>query len=119
MRQLQQRTDRSIFVDLICDVMSKISWELTKMRMPSASFCQRSAILLSSSSAILRYILKRGAERSVNLGCSLSDITLAGPPGVNVGEIGDDKVEGQVTYLCGSLLEAYLQLHEEVVPLEI
>ena len=38
--------------------------ELTKMRIPSASFCQRVAILLSSSSAIFEYILKRGREPS-------------------------------------------------------
>ena len=53
-------------------------------------------------------MLKRGAELSVNLGWSSSGIVLVGPPGVNVGEIGDDKIEEQVTYLCGWLPEAYL-----------
>ena len=65
------------------------------MRMPSASFCQRSAILASSSSAISRYMLKRGPELSANLDCSSG----WGPPVVDVGEIGDNKFEGQVTYL--------------------
>ena len=65
------------------------------MKIPSASFCQRSTILLSSSSAISRYILKRGPKLSANLDCSSG----WEPPVVDVGEIGDDKVEGQVTYL--------------------
>jgi hypothetical protein len=38
------------------------------MRIPSASFCQRSAILLSSSSAALEYMEKRGPELSPKLG---------------------------------------------------
>ena len=79
-----------------------------KITMPSASFSQRSATLVSSSSAISRCMLKRGAELSVNLGWSSSGIVLVGPPGVNVGEIGDDKIEERVTYLCGWLPEAYL-----------
>ena len=37
------------------------------MRIPSASFCQRSTILLSSSSAILEYKEKNGAELSPKL----------------------------------------------------
>ena len=37
------------------------------MRMPSASFCQRSTILLSSSSAALEYIEKSGPELSPKL----------------------------------------------------
>jgi hypothetical protein len=38
--------------------------ELTKMRIPSASFCQRSTILLSSSSAALEYMEKSVPELS-------------------------------------------------------
>ena len=38
--------------------------EPTKMRIPSASFCKRVAILLSSSPAVFEYILKRGQELS-------------------------------------------------------
>lgn len=34
------------------------------MRIPSASFCQRSVILLSSSSAIFEYMVKRSPELS-------------------------------------------------------
>ena len=40
---------------------------LTKMRMPSASFFQRPTILLSSSSATLEYMEKRGPELSPKL----------------------------------------------------
>src|SRR6266481_4201058 len=40
---------------------------LTKKRMPSASFCHRSTILLSSSSAALEYIAKSGPELSPKL----------------------------------------------------
>jgi hypothetical protein len=63
-------------------------------------------------------MLKRGAEISGNIGCSSSGIVFVGPSGGDVGQIGDDKAEGQVAYLCGSLSEAYLQLHEEIVPLQ-
>ena len=38
------------------------------MRMPSASFFQRSALLLSSSSAVLEYMEKRSPELSPKLG---------------------------------------------------
>ena len=38
------------------------------MRMPSASFFQRSAFLLSSSSAVLEYMEKRSPELSPKLG---------------------------------------------------
>jgi hypothetical protein len=37
------------------------------MRMPSASFCHRSTILLSSSSAALEYMEKKGPELSPKL----------------------------------------------------
>jgi hypothetical protein len=40
--------------------------ELTKIRIPSASFCQLSTILLSSSSAALEYMEKNGPELSPN-----------------------------------------------------
>jgi hypothetical protein len=66
----------------------------TKMRMPSASFCQRSAIVLSSSSDIFRYILKRGVELSVYPECSPSFGTSRGPPGGYVGTIREDDAEG-------------------------
>ena len=46
---------------------------LTKIRMPSASFCQRFADFLSSSSVIFTYILKRGHEPSEKLDCSCDD----------------------------------------------
>ena len=39
---------------------------LTKMRMPLASFCQRSTILSSSASATLEYIEKSFPELSTN-----------------------------------------------------
>lgn len=44
----------------------------TKMRIPSASFCQRSDILLSSSCAISEYIEKMGPELAPNLDCPCS-----------------------------------------------
>jgi hypothetical protein len=59
-------------------------------------------------------MLKSGAELSANSCCSSSE----GSPGVDVGETGDDKAEEQVTYLFGSLAEAYLQLDEGVVQLK-
>ena len=40
------------------------------MRMPSASFCQRSAVSLCSFSAILEYIVKKDAELSAGSGFS-------------------------------------------------
>jgi hypothetical protein len=40
---------------------------LTNMRIPSASFCQRSVILSSSFSAISEYMMKRGPELSPKL----------------------------------------------------
>ena len=43
---------------------------LTKKRMPSASFFQRSAFLLSSSSAVLEYMEKSGPELSPKLDCA-------------------------------------------------
>jgi hypothetical protein len=60
-------------------------------------------------------MLKRGPELSANLDCS-SDW---GPPVVDVGEIENDKVEKQVTYLWDSFLVACYQFHEEIVGLKI
>ena len=53
------------------------------MRMPSASFFQRSAFLLSSSSAVLEYMEKRGPELSPKLVvlamAGVADSVLAAP----------------------------------------
>ena len=66
-QRLRQRIDRSIVFQFICKVRRIPTRGLTKKRMPSASFCQRSTILLSSSSAALEYMEKRGPELSPKL----------------------------------------------------
>ena len=63
--------NRPVYDAHVCQrKLHKLIGGLTKIRMPSASFCQRSAILSSSSSAIFTYILKRGPEPSEKLVCS-------------------------------------------------
>ena len=68
-QRLRQRIDRSTVFHFRCrDRRIPIrGLRLTKMSMPSASFCQRSTILLSSSSAALEYMEKRGPELSPKL----------------------------------------------------
>ena len=66
-RRLRRRIDQSIVLQFICKDRRMATWGLTKKRMPSASFCQRSTILLSSSSAALEYMEKSGPELSPKL----------------------------------------------------
>ena len=66
-QRLRQRIGRSIVFHFISRDRRMPIRVLTKMRMPSASFCQRSTILLSSSSAALEYMEKRGPELSPKL----------------------------------------------------
>jgi hypothetical protein len=61
-QRLRLRIDRSIVFQFICKDRQKRTRGLTKKRIPSASFCQRSTILLSSSSAALEYMEKSGPE---------------------------------------------------------
>jgi hypothetical protein len=67
--QRQQRIDQSVVLHVIIhkERSMETRQRLTKMTIPSASFCQRSAISLSSSSAALEYIEKRRPELSPNL----------------------------------------------------
>jgi hypothetical protein len=66
-QRLRQRIGRSIVFQFICKDRQMRTRGLTKKRMPSASFCQRSTILLSSSSAALEYMEKSGPELSPKL----------------------------------------------------
>jgi hypothetical protein len=66
-QRLRQRIDRSIVFQFICKDSRMPTRGLTKKRMPSASFCQRSTNLLSSSSAALEYMEKSGPELSPKL----------------------------------------------------
>jgi hypothetical protein len=63
-QRVRQRIDRSIVFRFIYKDRRMSMRGLTKMRIPSASFCQRSTISLSSSSAALEYMVKRGPELS-------------------------------------------------------
>ena len=66
-QRLRQRIDLSIAFRFICKDRRILIGGLTKKRMPSASFCQRSTILLSSSAAALEYMEKSGPELSPKL----------------------------------------------------
>ena len=63
-QQRQQRISQSIVFQIMHKEICMTPQGLTKIRMPSASFCQRSAIFLSSSSAALEYMEKSGPELS-------------------------------------------------------
>ena len=65
--RLRQRINRSIMVQFTHTTTWMATQRLTKIRIPSASFCQRSTILLSSSSAALEYMEKSGPELSAKL----------------------------------------------------
>jgi hypothetical protein len=69
-QRLRQKIGRSTVSQFICKDRRMPTRGLTKMRMPSASFCQRSTILLSSSSAALEYMEKSGPELSPKLDSS-------------------------------------------------
>src|SRR6267154_6699229 len=68
-RQRQRRINQSVVSHVIMrkERSMQTRQRLTKMISPSASFCQRSTILLSSSSAALEYMEKRGPEPSPKL----------------------------------------------------
>jgi hypothetical protein len=66
-QRLRLRIDRSKEYQFICKDVWTPTQGLTKMTIPSASFCQRSAISLSSSFAASEYIEKSGPELSPKL----------------------------------------------------
>ena len=66
-QQLRQRKDRSRAFQFVCEGVWMPTQGLTKMTIPSASFCQRSTISLSSSFAASEYMEKSGPELSQKL----------------------------------------------------
>jgi hypothetical protein len=66
-QRLRQRIDQSKAFQFICEDVWMSTLGLTKMMIPSASFCQCSALLLSSSSAALEYMSKISPELSPRL----------------------------------------------------
>jgi hypothetical protein len=96
-RRLRQRIDQSIVFRFMRKNICILTRVLTKMRVPSASFCQRSTILVSSSSAALEY-MERGPELSPKLDSPYDGVDCQGQGGhvlsvevkmVWVGSIGD------------------------------
>ena len=71
--QRRQRISQSIVFQIMHKEIRMPPQGLTKMRMPSASCCQRSAIFLSSSSAALEYMEKSGPELSPKFGSPCDD----------------------------------------------
>ena len=71
-QKLQQRINQSIVFRFMRKDLWMVTRGLTKMRIPSASFCQRSIILLSSSAA-LEYMKKKGPELSPKLDSPCND----------------------------------------------
>jgi hypothetical protein len=83
--QVRPKIDQSMDVFKVKKRYTRVILGLTKTRIPSASAFQLLAIFLSSSSAILLYILKRGSELSAMPGspCDVwfcADGRILGPP---------------------------------------
>src|SRR5579863_8567745 len=70
MRSRQQRIGQSIWLSNYYGTAWKTTSVRTKIMIPSASFSQRPALLVSSSSTIFEYIVKRGPELSLALASS-------------------------------------------------
>ena len=69
-QRLRQRIDRSKVFQFIWEDVWMSTLGLTKMMIPSASFCQFSALLLFSSFAASEYTEKNGPELSLELDSS-------------------------------------------------
>ena len=67
MQRRRRRTNQSTSVQFMRVAVGKLRQGLTKMRIPSASFCQRSIFSSSSSFAIFEYKEKIGPELSPKL----------------------------------------------------